>query len=592
MSAIQQLLTDHIDIWTDADTAKRSGRGRTSSSAGSVYGIKKLRELILELAVRGKLVPQDANDEPAGELLNRIRAEKERLVKAGKIRKDKPLSEIADEEKLFELPAGWERVRLGSQVVESGAGWSPSCEGHPRSGSEWGVLKVSAVSWGRFQPEENKALPSNLEPRLDCLVEIGDFLVSRANTAELVARSVVVEAAQENLLLSDKIVRLRLTDLCYPKYINAVNGCLGSRSYYARVAGGTSSSMKNVSREQILNLVLALPPLAEQHRIVTKVDELMALCDQLETQHNNATEAHEKLVSHLLGTLTQSQGAEDFSENWQRIAAHFDTLFTTEASIDALKQTLLQLAVMGKLVRQDARDEPASELLKKIRAEKDGLIKAGKIKKDKSLSEITDEDKPFDLPIGWEWARFPELGEFGRGKSKHRPRNDPSLFNPGVYPLVQTGEVARAGGVIEEFHSKYSVAGLAQSKMWPAGTLCITIAANIADSAMLGFDACFPDSVVGFLPHKPLSSSKYFLYFMKTARENLLKFAPATAQKNINLEILESVLIPIPPLMAGDRIVAKVDELMALCDQLKTRIIEANQLQQELAGVVVERAVA
>ena len=121
----------------------------------------------------------------------------------------------------------------------------------------------------------------------------------------------------------------------------------------------------------------ALPPLAEQHRIVTKVDELMSLCDQLETQHINAAEAHEKLVTHLLTTLTQSQSASsplckrgaggDFAENRQRIAAHFDTLFTTEASIDALKQTLLQLAVMGKLVPQDPNDEPASRLLEKIK---------------------------------------------------------------------------------------------------------------------------------------------------------------------------------------------------------------------------------
>ena len=127
--------------------------------------------------------------------------------------------------------------------------------------------------------------------------------------------------------------------------------------------------------------------------------------------------------------------------------------------------------------------------------------------------------------------------------------------------------------------------------MWPAGTLCITIAANIADSALLGFDACFPDSVVGFVPCEPLNDTKYFLAFMKTARENLLKFAPATAQKNINLEILESVLIPLPPLKEISRIVAKIDELMVLCDQLKTSIADASLLQQKLADVLIEQAV-
>ncbi len=205
---------------------------------------------------------------------------------------------------------------------------------------------------------------------------------------------------------------------------------------------------------------------------------------------------------------------------------------------------------------------------------------------------ISDEEKPFELPQGWEWSCFPELGEFGRGKSKHRPRNDPMLFNPGIYPLVQTGEVARADSVIGEYHSRYSEIGLAQSKIWPTGTLCITIAANIADSALLGFDACFPDSVVGFMPCESLNDAKYFLIFMKTARKNLMKFAPATAQKNINLEILESILIPIPPLQEISRIVTKVDELMTLCDQLKSRITQASQLQKKLADVVVEQAIA
>ena len=362
-----------------------------------------------------------------------------------------------------------------------------------------------------------------------------------------------------------------------------------------------TAGQKRLPKEFVESNPFPLPPLAEQHRIVAKVGELMALCDQLESQHSNAAEAHEKLVSHLLGTLLipsqppllQRGGGEAGGDsNWQRIAAHFDTLFTTDASIDALKQTLLQLAVMGKLVPQDSNDEPASELLKRIQTEKAKLITAGTLKKDKPLLPITDDEKPFELPDGWEWARFPELGVFGRGKSKHRPRNDPKLFNPGIYPLVQTGEVARADNVIGEYHSKYSDIGLAQSKMWPTGTLCITIAANIADSALLGFDACFPDSVVGFVPCKPLYDTKYFLAFMKTARENLLKFAPSTAQKNINLEILESVLIPIPPLNEISRIVAKVDELMALCDQLKSRITDASRLQQKLADVLVEQAVA
>lgn len=186
----------------------------------------------------------------------------------------------------------------------------------------------------------------------------------------------------------------------------------------ARALGGnTKSAIKGntLNSESIAALTIPLPPLAEQHRIVAKVDELMALCDQLETQHINAAEAHEKLVSHLLGTLTQSQNARDFSANWQRIAVHFDILFTTEFSIEALKKTLLQLAVMGKLVPQDANSEAPGELLKRVQAEKLLLRDKGRNQKENPLPEITDKEKPFELPRGWVWVRLADIIKISSG---------------------------------------------------------------------------------------------------------------------------------------------------------------------------------
>ena len=205
---------------------------------------------------------------------------------------------------------------------------------------------------------------------------------------------------------------------------------------------------------------------------------------------------------------------------------------------------------------------------------------------------MNESDAPFDLPDGWAWARFPELGVFGRGKSKHRPRNDPALFDGGSHLMIQTGDVARAQGVITTYTSKYNDAGLAQSMKWPKGTMCITIAANIADSGILDFDACFPDSVVGFQPAEEFDNARYFEYFVRTAKANLLEFAPATAQKNINLEILTSVLIPLPPLPEQRRIVAKVDALMALCDQLEKNLAAADTARRSLLEALLHEALA
>jgi len=168
--------------------------------------------------------------------------------------------------------------------------------------------------------------------------------------------------------------------------------------------------------------------------------------------------------------------------NANQLLEHFHRIGDAPDAVPRLRRFILDLAVRGKLVPQDPRDEPASELLKRIAAEKARPGTESKRTKGPQLPKPDLEQAPFDLPSGWSWARFPELGKFGRGKSKHRPRNDPTLFDGGTHLLIQTGDVARSQGFIETYANKYNDYGLAQSMKWPAGTLCITIAANIADS--------------------------------------------------------------------------------------------------------------
>ncbi|MBJ5085096.1 restriction endonuclease subunit S, partial [Salmonella enterica subsp. enterica serovar Typhimurium] len=177
----------------------------------------------------------------------------------------------------------------------------------------------------------------------------------------------------------------------------------------------SGTSIPAINQSVIGSIPIALPSLKMQEKILSYVITLMSLCDQLELHSLTSLDAHQQLVETLLTTLTDSQNADELAENWARISEHFDTLFTTEASIDALKQTILQLAVMGKLVPQDPNDEPASELLKRIAAEKAELMKQGKIKKQKPLPEISEEEKPFELPVGWEWTRLINLGTWALG---------------------------------------------------------------------------------------------------------------------------------------------------------------------------------
>jgi type I restriction enzyme, S subunit len=214
---------------------------------GELYSVKEnvaeLRKAILQLAVMGKLVPQNPNDEPASELLKAIELEKQKLAEEGEIKKSKPLPEFNLHEVPYQLPKQWEWIRLGSVVISSHAGRSPQCLPRPCIGDEWGVLKVSAVSWGAFDPDENKALPPGMQPRLEDEVKAGDFLLSRANTEELVARSVVVAHTPPNLMISDKTVRLTISSQVNKQFINVAHLSNHARTYYARACFKTAKKV-------------------------------------------------------------------------------------------------------------------------------------------------------------------------------------------------------------------------------------------------------------------------------------------------------------------------------------------------------------
>jgi type I restriction enzyme, S subunit len=545
-----------------------------------LYGIEKLRALILDLAVRGKLAQQDPNDEPADQLLKQIASDVKSKAKANVLQNSQTKSQTAlKQTQALPLPRGWVLTCLGNVVLGHLGGGTPSKSNPKYWNGEIRWASVKDVGKTKFLLEtEDSITQQGLENSSSNLIPANNLLVvTRMGLGQLSINKIEVAINQDiRALIPSSHMDI---DYIYNYFLTCK-------------IDGAGLTVKGIRLEKLLEMAFPLPPLAEQHRIVAKVDELMGLCDRLEAGAYDAIAAHQLLVTNLLATLTNSKNAADFAHSWKRIETHFDTLFTTEESINHLIQTILQLAVMGKLVPQDAKDEPASELLKQVRQTRIKIASQQKMRKLMQHNSEKNSAKPFDLPSGWQWATFPELGIFDRGKSKHRPRNDPKLFTPGIHPLVQTGEVARADEYIREFHSEYSDVGLAQSRMWPKGTLCITIAANIADTAILDFDACFPDSVVGFIPFEPIISPRYFLHFMKTAKADLLKYAPSTAQKNINIGILDSVQIPIPPIEEMTRIVQKVDSLISICGKLKARLNQAQHQQIQFADAIASRVAA
>ncbi|MEL0636757.1 restriction endonuclease subunit S [Marinomonas sp. TI.3.20] len=584
----KQLITDNLDIWTAA-IEQKSTAGRGSSKKYSLHGIKKLRELILELAVRGKLVPQDPNDEPAFILLDRIATEKAQLIKDKKIKKQKPLPEIREDEKPFELPNGWEWCRLGESTDY---GVCDKAESSDVTSETW-VLELEDVEKAtskllkkiRYKDREFKSSKNRFNE--------GDVIYGKLRPY----LDKVLIADEAGVCTTEMIPIKSYGDLI-AEYLRLI-----MKSPYFIVYANESTHGMNLPRmgtDKARMALLALAPLQEQHRIVAKVDELMSLCDALEAQTESSISAHQTLVTTLLDALLLPTGDSsstggDFQDNWQRISEHFDTLFTTTASIDALKQTILQLAVMGKLVPQDPNDELASKLLERIAAEKAQLIKDKKIKKQKPLLEITEDEKPFELPEGWEWVRFGILFKsFSNGLYK------PAKFytDAGVISLrmynIQNGcidfNAAKRVEVVSKELEQFTL---------EAGDLLIN---RVNSKELVGKTAIIPKTEEPLVyesmnmrakPFKRFLSSEYLNLFMMTgiAQESISAFAKeAIGQASINQGQVNSIKTPLPPLEEQHRIVSKIDELMALCDSLKARLTDAQTTQQHLADALVKEA--
>ena len=559
--------------------------------AGAPNGIKKLRELILELAVRGKLVPQDPSDEPASELLKRIAEEKARLVAEGKIKKAKATREELAEVS-YEIPSSWAVASLG-QVVEIVRGITfPASEKskEPEPG------RVACLRTANVQDEiewdDLLYIRESFVSRHDQYVEPHDIVMSMANSRELVGKVALIGAELKQKTTFGGFLGVLRPMLIEPRFVMALLRTPNARSALIDSASQTTN-IANVSLAKLRPLPFAIPPLAEQHRIVAKVDELMALCDRLEARQTDADSAHAQLVQALLNSLTQAHDAKDFSQNWQRLAEHFHSLFTIDSSIDALKQTLLQLAVMGKLVPQDPSDEPASELLKRIADEKAQLAAEGRIKKQKPQDEILDEERPLLLPPAWAWVK-PEDFSMKITDGEHFK---PDTEETGVY-FLSAKDIRDDGVSLENplfISEETAKKALQRCDPQYGDLLIVSRGATVGRMCKVNIRErfCLLGSVILIKPSKHVLS-EFLSIALKSpdSFRQLVNASGSTAQPAIYLRDLKKIALPMPPLAEQHRIVAKVDQLIALCDQLKARLNQARQVHEQLACALVEQAVA
>ncbi|EIP7203295.1 restriction endonuclease subunit S, partial [Salmonella enterica] len=368
------------------------------------------------------------------------------------------------------------------------------------------------------------------------------------------------------------------------------------------IENGKGTAQKGIYLGQLSLMLIPVPALVEQKRISDRLDELMILCDQLEQHSLTSLDAHQQLVETLLTTLTDSQNADELAENWARISEHFDTLFTTEASIDALKQTILQLAVMGKLVPQDPNDEPASELLKRIAQEKAQLVKDGKIKKQKPLPPISDDEKLFELPKGWEWSRLNDvLMEDTQNGISTKANNDKN----GIPLLRISAATSHENFIVDETEFKLTTDiennKIEQYSLKNGDLLAVRFNGNkefVGRTALFLDESkktiLFPDKLIRLrFPQKTINSSLICFFLNSRKTRDIIEEYCATTVGNwgISAKNLKTVPLPIPPILEQVKILNKVMEIFAMCEKLKTQFTCLQQTQLHLADALTDAAI-
>ena len=489
---------------------------------------QELKNSILQLAIQGKLVPQRAEEGTAEELYNQIQAEKQKLIKAGKIKKEKPLPEITDDEKPFEIPDSWKWVRLGSISLING-GYAFKSENFKQNGVR--VIRISDFNETGFINTKivRHIFDNSLEPFL--LKEIDIILCMTGGT---VGKSYFVKKMNEQMMTNQRVATIR-NILVHQEYINFV---VLSPVIQKIIKDSKNSTNDNISMGTIKEFIVPLPPLGEQKRIVAKIEELLPYVERYEKAYNELQQLNKRFPGDL-------------------------------------QKSVLQLAIQGRLVPQCPEEGNAEDLYKQIQAEKQNLIKAGKIKKEKPLPTITDGEKPFEIPDSWKWVRLGEVTVFENGDRSEKYPIQKDFVEFGI-PFFGAKDMK------EQYMSFDNVRYIPQSKFNELGNgklknndfVCL-LRGSVGKISIFQEDErhktgficaqmliirCMNNGMIKFLYF--LMNTAYYFQFIN-------KKVTGTAVRQLPAKELLNFIIPLPPFAEQKRIVAKLEEILPLCDKLK-----------------------
>lgn len=557
------------------------------TAIASSDGIQRLRELILSLAMQGKLVPQYPTDQPASELLKEIEKKKKKLLTENKV-KYKTISENSDIKSMqYQIPDSWGWFCFKDVVFfQEGPGirnWQFTNAGIK-------LLNVSNIlSDGKLNfSNSNKyvAVDEFLEKYTHFEITEGDLLF--ASSGGSWGKIAWYQSPGFQVMLNTSTIRLRFfNDNFEPDYLYYF---LKTAFFRKQMEIQLVGMQPNFGSTHLNRIYISIPPINEQRRIVKKIDFLMTQCDELEKIR--AERDKKRLIVHSAARdrLLNAKDDQNSKEAWDFIRNNFSDLYSIKENVNELRKAILQLAVMGKLVPQDPNDPPASELLKEIEAEKERLIKEKKIKKQEKSAEVKVGEMPYQLPKGWKWVRAIDILDIGTGST---PTKANSQYYGGNIPWYTSSST---NNLIAKKPTTFITEKALQEtncKVFPSGSLIIALygqgktRGQISEILVPGATNQAIAAMVFFEASKDIK--KYLKYYFVKIYDEIRTLAEGGAQPNLSVGKIKNTLIPLPPLIEQHRIVAKVEQLMALCDRLEQQIDQSTNKQTDLLNAVIAK---
>ena len=482
---------------------------------------EQLKASILQYAIQGKLVEQRAEEGTGEELYWQIQAEKQQLIQEKKIKKEKPLAEISEDEIPFDIPESWKWVRWGNLSFSIQYGYNAPAKKSGRIK----MVRISDIQEGKVVWDSVPFCDIKEEEIPTYLLSSNDILFAR--TGGTVGKSYIVKEIPEEAIYAGYLIRTRYSDMLCPEYLYYF---MQTHLYWTQLRNGTiATAQPNCNGQTLSKMILPLPPLAEQKRIVAKIEELLPLIDRYAV-------TYEKL--------------EQFNAKFP----------------EDMKKSILQYAIQGQLVEQRPEEGTGEELYRQIQAEKQRLIAEKKIKKEKPLAEISEDEIPFDIPESWKWVKVGNVGSWSSGATPSR--TNPAYYG-GTIPWLKTGDLN--DGFIKEIPEFITDLALEKTsvRLNPVGSVLMAMyGATIGKLGILDISATTNQACCACIPYEGIHN-KYLFYYLMSMRRSYIGMAEGGAQPNISKEKIVNSLIPIPPLAEQKRIVAKIEQMLPLCERLK-----------------------